>query len=84
MSSSNLLSQVLVFLTGSAMIPCSFKDYRIKVKFVELNENEKRRPVVKTCPAFAELLFPLYVDKELLIEVWIDAIQQLDAGFTFV
>lgn len=40
--------------------------------------------LIKLCPEFAELLFPVYVTKEEVTEVWIDAIQQLDAGFTFV
>jgi len=59
-------------------------DYFITVKLVSLQENEKGRPVVWTRPTFAELLFPICTTKQELTEVWIDPIELLDAGFTFV
>jgi hypothetical protein len=83
-STSGLLSKVLMFLTGSSIIPSNFKDYKIKVKFLQLDENLKRYPSVRTCPAFAELMFPIYVTKEELREVWVGAIAHLDAGFPIV
>jgi hypothetical protein len=47
----------------------------IKVNFVQLMENEKRYPVVRTCPAYAELLFPIiYVTKQELSDVRVGAI----------
>lgn len=84
LSTSEILSKVLIFLTGSSIIPSNLKEYKIKVKFVQLEENEKRYPVVRTCPAFSDLLFSIYVTKKELSEVWVCAIAQLDAGFPIV
>uniref|UniRef100_A0A0P6FKM3 Uncharacterized protein n=1 Tax=Daphnia magna TaxID=35525 RepID=A0A0P6FKM3_9CRUS len=77
------LSEVLLFLTGSKIIPANWNDHQIKVIFLHLEENEKRRPTIRTCPAFAELKFPVFVTSEEIEEVWIDAVKQVKFGFTF-
>jgi hypothetical protein len=77
------LSEVLLFLTGSKIILANWNGYQIKVIFLHLEENEKSRPTIWTCPGFAELKFPAYMTNEEIKEVWIGAVKQVKVGFTF-
>lgn len=69
LTSPDVLSKVLMFLTGSAMIPSTRIDDPITPNFVLL----KTRTVVF-----------VFITKQELTEVCIDPIELLVAGFTFV
>ena len=79
------LGAVFCFLTGSTHVPINWRETQHKVVFRHPKlsvDITGFHPVVKTCPAVSELLFPITDSFASTVEIWNHAIQSLNVGFT--
>lgn len=79
------LETVYCFLTGSFHVPINWREHQLKVIFRHpkaRKEMEGIHPQVKTCPVFAELIFPIARDEKTLAELWNQAVASVRFGFT--